>query len=57
MKFNRAPLARIALASVLCIAGAAHAQQQQTYKIGVNPAQTTPPAGHYTDTVSVVLSF
>lgn len=31
--------------------------QQQTYKIGVNPAQTTPPAGHYTDTVSVVLSF
>jgi len=31
--------------------------QQQTFKIGVNPAQTTPPAGHYTDTVSVVLSF
>ncbi|WP_157602942.1 spore coat protein U domain-containing protein [Sphingomonas sp. PR090111-T3T-6A] len=31
--------------------------QQQTYRIGVNPAQTTPPAGHYTDTVSVVLSF
>jgi spore coat protein U-like protein len=31
--------------------------QQQTFKIGVNPAQTTPPAGHYTDMVSVVLSF
>jgi spore coat protein U-like protein len=31
--------------------------QQQTFKIGVNPAQTTPPAGHYTDTVSVVLNF
>eukprot|EP01035_Chromulina_nebulosa_P064879 gene64879-88749_t len=32
MKFNRAPLARIALASLLCISGAAQAQQQ-TYKI------------------------
>lgn len=38
MKFNRAPLARIALASLLCIAGSVHAQTQaqgqpQTYKI------------------------
>jgi branched-chain amino acid transport system substrate-binding protein len=33
MKFNRAPLARIALACLLATAGAAHAQQQQTYKI------------------------
>ncbi len=38
-------------------AGLTTPAQQQSYTARVNPAQTTPPPGHYTDTVSVVLSF
>jgi spore coat protein U-like protein len=31
--------------------------QMQSYVAKVNPAQATPPAGTYTDNVSVVISF
>jgi len=31
--------------------------QMQTYVAKINPDQPTPPVGHYTDTVSVVIAF
>lgn len=37
--------------------GATTPTQMQTYKAAINPAQVTPPAGHYTDTLSVLVSF
>lgn len=37
--------------------GALVPTQMQRYRARINPAQTPPPAGHYTDTVSVVVSF
>ncbi|QDZ08268.1 spore coat protein U domain-containing protein [Sphingomonas panacisoli] len=37
--------------------GSTNPAQMQTYVAKVNPSQTTPPVGHYTDTVSVVIAF
>jgi spore coat protein U-like protein len=37
--------------------GATTPTQMQSYRARINPSQITPPAGHYTDTVSVVVSF
>lgn len=45
------------LASVLAGTGSTTPSQLQSYVAKINPAQTTPPPGAYTDTVSVVISF
>lgn len=37
--------------------GSTTPSQAQAYKVKINPAQITPPAGHYQDLVSVVISF
>jgi|UPI0003B50072 spore coat protein U-like protein len=37
--------------------GSTTPSQMQAYVAKVNPAQTTPPAGSYTDTVNVIISF
>jgi spore coat protein U-like protein len=37
--------------------GALVPAQMQSYRARINPAQATPPAGRYTDTVSVIVSF
>lgn len=37
--------------------GSTTPSQMQAYVAKVNPAQTTPPAGTYTDTVNVIISF
>lgn len=37
--------------------GSANPTQMQAYVAKINPSQVTPPVGHYTDTVSVVISF
>jgi spore coat protein U-like protein len=38
-------------------AGGLTPSQMQVYVAKINPDQATPPAGHYTDTVSVVIGF
>lgn len=37
--------------------GSTSPAQLQTYVAKINPAQPTPPVGHYTDTISVVIAF
>jgi spore coat protein U-like protein len=37
--------------------GSTTPSQVQSYVAKVNPGQATPPAGTYTDTVNVIISF
>jgi spore coat protein U-like protein len=45
------------MTSAVAGTGSTTPTQMQTYVAKINPSQATPPVGHYTDTVSVVIGF
>jgi len=45
------------MTSAIAGSGSITPSQMQSYVARINPDQATPPAGHYTDTVSVVIAF